>query len=531
LVTLRESGIVSVPLTMGMLKPIVLLPLGLLSNLPPDQVEAILLHELAHIRRKDYFVNLLQCFGESIFFFNPAVLWLSAQIRQEREHCCDDIAISVTGNKSTFIYALMAFQEQPVKTVIHAPAFPGKTYHLLDRIKRILYNNNKNLNNMEKIFLTSGVVLAGVLLLAFSSNKTLDAVNMNKAQTEKNIIIPGAAIPGSVKDTVPEQLKKKKPVLTGTITQTVDGNEYRIELKDDVIAGLYVNNKRIPNDKITDYKNVTDQVIEQTREKAAKDKENADNSKELVEKDKQLSEVNARLAELESQLARERMQTDLLRKQSKMNEELIHLQKIGETDHKNAVERKQAEELNMQLRKMEYSDKLSKQQQEKNKELELVSKKLAELDKKSFDYDISHEHEIAVEQHKKIVEERQKEIGDMKKKISESAMIREKERKMEYETAREYSLLDKKRAEEIRKGMIKDLLEDKIISDPDHVSIQLSNESLIVNGEKQPEAIFKKFKDKYGVKEGRQFNYNQSNNKNSSNNKTNTNRSSNIRVD
>ena len=110
-IQLLESAIIRVPVVIGLLKPVILLPLGLLSNLPPEQVEAVLLHELAHIRRKDYLVNLLQSFAEVVFFFNPAMLWISSLMREERENCCDDVAISHIKNKKQFIHALVAFQE------------------------------------------------------------------------------------------------------------------------------------------------------------------------------------------------------------------------------------------------------------------------------------------------------------------------------------------------------------------------------------------------------------------------------------
>jgi bla regulator protein blaR1 len=76
-IVLRESAQITIPMVIGFLKPVVLVPLGMLSNLPAAQVEAILLHELAHIRRRDYLVNLLQIFCENVFFFNPAILWIS----------------------------------------------------------------------------------------------------------------------------------------------------------------------------------------------------------------------------------------------------------------------------------------------------------------------------------------------------------------------------------------------------------------------------------------------------------------------
>src|SRR4030095_11498069 len=94
-----QSSLTKVPVVIGHLKPVILFPIGILNSLPQNEVEAILLHELAHIARNDFLINLLQQFTEIIFFFNPAVIWVSSCIKSERENCCDDIAISVTQDK------------------------------------------------------------------------------------------------------------------------------------------------------------------------------------------------------------------------------------------------------------------------------------------------------------------------------------------------------------------------------------------------------------------------------------------------
>lgn len=168
-VQLLESAMVKVPTALGMFKPVILMPLGMMAQLPPDQVEAVLLHELAHIRRRDFLVNLVQHFAETIFFFNPALLWLSARIREEREHCCDDIAIGVTQSRSGYIQALVSFQEyQLTPRTKYAMAFPGRKKQLLDRVKRILGSNNKTLNIAEKSFLLLCFSLTGMLGFVFS---------------------------------------------------------------------------------------------------------------------------------------------------------------------------------------------------------------------------------------------------------------------------------------------------------------------------------------------------------------------------
>ncbi len=168
-VRLLESGLVKVPMVAGFLKPFILIPIGLIANLPAEQVEAILLHELAHIRRRDFMVNLVQSFAEILFFFNPAVLWLSSLLREEREHCCDDMAIAVTQSKTGYIHALVSFQEYQLENATPlAMAFPGKKDQLLNRVKRIIDNSNKTLNTAERSFLVLCFSLIGILTMVFA---------------------------------------------------------------------------------------------------------------------------------------------------------------------------------------------------------------------------------------------------------------------------------------------------------------------------------------------------------------------------
>jgi beta-lactamase regulating signal transducer with metallopeptidase domain len=103
-----DSVEVDTPTVIGWLKPVVLLPIAVLASLTPGQVKAILAHELAHVRRHDFVVNLLQTIAETLLFYHPAVWWLSSRIRVEREHCCDDIAVDVCGDPVGYAEALTA---------------------------------------------------------------------------------------------------------------------------------------------------------------------------------------------------------------------------------------------------------------------------------------------------------------------------------------------------------------------------------------------------------------------------------------
>jgi beta-lactamase regulating signal transducer with metallopeptidase domain len=109
-VRLLGSDEADAPLMIGWLKPVILVPLGALTALPPAYVEALLLHELGHARRLDYLVNLLQACVEAVLFYHPAVHWVSACLRAEREHCCDDLAIAATGDRLGYARALEAME-------------------------------------------------------------------------------------------------------------------------------------------------------------------------------------------------------------------------------------------------------------------------------------------------------------------------------------------------------------------------------------------------------------------------------------
>ncbi|MEP6595391.1 MAG: M56 family metallopeptidase, partial [Ginsengibacter sp.] len=188
-IELLQSSLAKIPMVIGHLKPIILFPIGILNALPSDEVEAILLHELAHIRRNDFLINLLQQFAEIAFFFNPGVIWVSSLIKNERENCCDDIAIAVTHDKKIFIQALVAFQEYDAG-LTYANTFPGSKNHLLNRVKRIITNNNKTLNNMEKLILASGIIITSLAALAFSPGH----INIKKEALKTNHTITTAIV-------------------------------------------------------------------------------------------------------------------------------------------------------------------------------------------------------------------------------------------------------------------------------------------------------------------------------------------------
>ncbi len=140
-VVLLESLLVDTPVVLGHFRPAVLVPLGFFTGLSPEQVEVILIHELAHIGRSDYLVNACQRLIEGLLFYHPAVWWISRVIRTEREHCCDDAVVALRGDAHGYARALAAIEQnrlgQQWPTRDLAVAATGGD--LMKRVKRLLY--------------------------------------------------------------------------------------------------------------------------------------------------------------------------------------------------------------------------------------------------------------------------------------------------------------------------------------------------------------------------------------------------------
>jgi beta-lactamase regulating signal transducer with metallopeptidase domain len=170
-VSLLESALIKIPMVVGVLKPVVLVPVGMLTHISPDQVESILLHELAHIRRQDYLFNLIQHLVDTLFFFNPALVWVSSLIRGERENCCDDIAINETRSRRQLISALVSFHEYTQASKGFALQFAGKENQVVKRVKRIAHKKNHSLNAGERIVLMSSILVLSAAFITTRGNR------------------------------------------------------------------------------------------------------------------------------------------------------------------------------------------------------------------------------------------------------------------------------------------------------------------------------------------------------------------------
>jgi beta-lactamase regulating signal transducer with metallopeptidase domain len=171
-ITLLESKLVPVPVVLGWLRPVILIPTSAITGLAPKQLEMLLAHELAHIMRRDYLVNVLQSVVEALLFYHPVVWWVSKQIRREREYCCDDIAVSLTGNRQHYAQTLLSLAEMRVQL---APSANGG--ELFTRISRLLQPLE---TDMKPSYFLAGLSSLGVLFALL-----LTVVNVSVAQEDK----------------------------------------------------------------------------------------------------------------------------------------------------------------------------------------------------------------------------------------------------------------------------------------------------------------------------------------------------------
>lgn len=174
-VSVRNSRHVSSTCIIGHFKPVILLPVGLLTHLPPDQIEALVLHELAHIKRNDYLVNSVQCFVRLLYFFNPAVLWISSKIDVERENACDDIAVEHCGSPKLYARSLTNISELELK-LASVLAANKHGYQILPRVKRLFGTSHRLSTGMEKL-----VSAVCVLFMMLTMNVSAEEFGFVKA--------------------------------------------------------------------------------------------------------------------------------------------------------------------------------------------------------------------------------------------------------------------------------------------------------------------------------------------------------------
>jgi bla regulator protein BlaR1 len=166
-VSLAQSAAVCTPMVIGFFKPVILVPVGMLTGLSAEQLQTIFLHELAHIRRHDYLINIVQSFIEIVFFFNPFVWSISGIIRREREYCCDDLVVRQHGGVRAYAHALAQLAESSILTPALALPVAGSKNQLLNRIRRIMEKSVGNYSAKRRIMVPAILLLAGLFCISW----------------------------------------------------------------------------------------------------------------------------------------------------------------------------------------------------------------------------------------------------------------------------------------------------------------------------------------------------------------------------
>lgn len=284
-VRLLESALIKVPVAAGILKPVILLPVGVINGLSPAEVEAVLAHELAHIRRHDYLLNILQSIIEVLYYFNPAVWWISANIRQERENCCDDLAVAYCGNSLIYAKTLVRVQELSRGAPAFAMAFSGAKNQMLHRVKRILNHPTNSSNIMEKLTTTLLLLLA-IAVISISANHSLENMGEEErpiplvdAQDAEWVVLekldaagtPAVHIsvkPADQSAVLPEESleaiflhRDSLPKGKTSLKLTHDGQKIEAKIKEGKITLLKIDGREIPADEYEDYELLLEEVL------------------------------------------------------------------------------------------------------------------------------------------------------------------------------------------------------------------------------------------------------------------------------
>jgi beta-lactamase regulating signal transducer with metallopeptidase domain len=214
---LKFSELIDVPCMIGFFKPLILLPVSLSLHLSACEVEAILLHELSHIKRNDYVVNLLQQAVSVILFFNPFTHLINRVINRERENSCDDLVVEKTGKPLIYAKALLKLEEARAHDLQLALAITGKKFHLLNRIERIM-KTQKQIGNMRHLLIAILLFTGAIGCMAWLNPTYAKAIGA-KASKLTPAMPPAATDTNQyvqVSDTVKHKLKGKKMVSSKT---------------------------------------------------------------------------------------------------------------------------------------------------------------------------------------------------------------------------------------------------------------------------------------------------------------------------
>jgi beta-lactamase regulating signal transducer with metallopeptidase domain len=243
-ILIKESKDISTPMILGILKPVILFPVGMLNQLSMAETEAILAHELAHFGRKDIIVNIIQTIIEALLYYHPAIWWISANIRVERENCCDEQAIAYAGNRIQYAKTLVKIQEIQHGAPMLALQFAHKSF-FSNRIKRIL-NMTQTRNFLKEKVITTFIVLGMIFFVSkdlsgsYSPNNSDHSNSTDGIQKTVTITV----------DTIPFQKESIR------IQKRTNDQDVKISIENGDVVELEINGEKIDKADYDKYEDI-----------------------------------------------------------------------------------------------------------------------------------------------------------------------------------------------------------------------------------------------------------------------------------
>lgn len=288
------------PIVIGFFRPVLLIPMQLVTQLPWQQIDAVLAHELAHIRREDYMINLIQSIIESLFFFHPGMWYISSKIREERENCCDDAALAVCTKSTDYANTLLYFKELSAQKQYSAVAFSGSGNQMLNRIKRMLMKPKQKFDKSDKF-------IAGMIMIAAIAVISLSSMQPAKSEERSSEILkstPGplpselpVLLPETVSDTIHMHHDKHYDVEDNVVkritknAKTGKHEELKFVIRNGEVKALYVDGERVSEDEMPQYQDAIDETM-----------------RDLKEAERDLREAQKEIAQIDEEAIRKEVQ-------------------------------------------------------------------------------------------------------------------------------------------------------------------------------------------------------------------------------
>ena len=509
-VKLLESALIKIPMTLGYLKPVILLPLGTITGLPQNQIEAIIIHELAHIRRADYLLNIFQSIVETLFFYHPAIWWISSLIKTERENSCDDITLQVTGDPLTFIKALSNIQIINSGEPGLALAVAVNKKQLLRRVKRMLNKSHKQINITARIIsiLLLSVILTGAVLFSGfkTENKNIQTtLTAGFSSVDPSITFLPLIKPNLLENTVipPDSTYHKKNKKSFSFYDEEDGeeNHWEVVFKGDEISELYKNGNRIPPEEIEKYKKMVYRNVDELKSGMRSLKLNMKDFKiDMGNFEESMKELQEKLQSKNWNLLNDSLHNLINNKEWQHN-----LQKLQEK-----IQKLQKEKLDLYFDSDEFQNQM-KELKERLREFKFQHDYDFDSDFK-FDHDFDFDFDFDMRDFNEKMKEFNEQMKNFKIDIDiDMSNFNKQMEKLSEELADLDINMDDLNKELKKLDAFMDELREELVKDgyinntDEEFELDLSRNHMTVNGERLPEDLFEKYKRLYETHFGKEI--------------------------